>query len=154
MVDKNKKNLGMVDVSTKETTKRIAIATSQLKLSKDAYNILIKKGSPKGDVFETAKIAAILAAKETPRIVPLCHPLALSKVKVDFKRDAKTYSVTTIVEVVCLGKTGVEMEALTAASAASLTIYDMMKWAGQNMVIAKTQLLQKSGGKSGDYKRR
>jgi len=142
---------GMVDVSAKEITKRIARAVSTITMSPKAFKALIKEGSPKGDVFETAKVAGIMAAKSTPDIIPMCHPLALKKVTVTFETDQKKHQVVTKTEVVCLGQTGVEMEALTAASVASLTIYDMMKWADRGSVISETKLMHKSGGKSGDY---
>lgn len=150
-INKRKQIDGMVDVSKKRVTKRTARAMSVITMSKKSFAALIKEGSPKGDVFETAKIAGIMAAKSTPVIIPMCHPLALKKVTVTFKTDKKRYQVTTTTEVVCLGQTGVEMEALTAASVASLTIYDMMKWADKGSVISETKLLHKSGGKSGDY---
>ena len=104
-------------------------------------------------MFETAKIAGIMAAKSTPAMIPMCHPLMLSKVKVICKVEKIKRQVVTTSEVVCQGKTGVEMEALVAASVASLTIYDMMKWADKGSVISETKLLHKSGGKSGDYNR-
>ena len=142
---------GMVDVSAKEVTKRVARAASTIKMSPKVFKALIEDGSPKGDVFETAKIAGIMAAKLTPTIIPMCHPLMLNKVKVTFKIEKAKRQVITTAEVVCLGRTGVEMEALTAASVASLTIYDMMKWAGKGSVVSETKLLHKSGGKTGDY---
>jgi cyclic pyranopterin monophosphate synthase len=149
---KTKKRIdGMVDVSTKEVTRRVARATSKITMSHKAFTALMGGGSPKGDVFETAKIAGIMAAKSTPAIVPMCHQLALNKVKVTFDINTKLRQVTANAEVVCLGRTGVEMEALTAASVASLTIYDMMKWADKGSVISETKLVHKSGGKSGDY---
>ena len=139
---------GMVDVSGKKVTKRVAIASGRICLSKPAYEALIKKGSPKGDVFDTAKVAGIQAAKETSRIIPFCHPLPLNKVSVSFEPNARTKSILIRSEVICLGQTGVEMEALTAVSAAALTIYDMMKWADQTMVISEIKLEEKTGGKS------
>ncbi len=142
---------GMVDVSGKAVTKRIARAISTIIMSSKAFKALIEGGSPKGDVFETAKIAGIMAAKSTSDIIPMCHPLALKKVTITFKIDKKKNQVISAAEVICLGQTGVEMEALTAASIASLTIYDMMKWADKGSVISETKLLHKSGGKSGDY---
>jgi len=151
MASKAKHIHGMVDVSAKAVTKRIARAVSTITMSPKAFKALIEGGSPKGDVFETAKIAGIMAAKSTPEIIPMCHPLALKKVSVTFKIDKKKNQVVSVAEVVCLGQTGVEMEALTAASIASLTIYDMMKWADKGSVISETKLLHKSGGKSGDY---
>lgn len=150
-INKRKQIDGMVDVSKKRVTKRTARAMSVITMSKKSFAALIKEGSPKGDVFETAKIAGIMAAKSTPAIIPMCHPLALKKVTVTFKTDKKRCQAITTAEVVCLGQTGVEMEALTAASVASLTIYDMMKWADKGSVISETKLLHKSGGKSGDY---
>jgi len=143
---------GMVDVSGKKITKRIARAQSMVDLSPKAYKALIGGESPKGDVFETAKLAGIMAAKLTPEIIPLCHPLQLNKVSVSFKTDDKSHRITVLSEVVCSGQTGVEMEAMTAASVASLTIYDMMKWADRGATISQTKLTYKSGGKSGEYK--
>jgi len=151
MTKENKKIYGMIDISSKEITKRVARALSTITMSQKAFTALIKKGSPKGDVFETAKIAGIMAAKLTSTIIPMCHPLSLNKVTIRFKIDKKKHCVETLSEVVCLGRTGVEMEALTAASVASLTIYDMMKWADKGSVISETKLVHKRGGKSGDY---
>ncbi len=144
---------GMVDISEKDVTKRIARASAQIQFSAEAFGVLMEKGSPKGDVFETAKVAGIMAAKSTPDIIPLCHPLMLDKVKVNFEKDMENYIVTAVAEVVCLGRTGVEMEALTAVSVAALTIYDMMKWKDKGMVISEVKLMHKSGGKTGDYDR-
>ena len=148
-----KQTQGMVDISQKTPTKRTATASATLKFSKSAFKILITKGSPKGDVFETAKVAGIMAAKATPRIIPMCHPLALNKVSIDFKIDKKKSSLRILSEVSCFGRTGVEMEALTATSVAALTVYDMMKWADKAITISAVKLLSKSGGKSGDFKR-
>jgi len=148
---KKRKINGMVDVSDKKITRRIARAISTIRMSEKAFLALVKEGSPKGDVFEIAKVAGIMAAKSTPQIIPMCHALALQKVALAFKVDMKKHQVITTAEVVCLGQTGVEMEALTAASVASLTIYDMMKWADKGSVISETKLLHKSGGKNGDF---
>ena len=142
---------GMVDISEKNITKRTARASAHIQFNAEAYAVLMDEGSPKGDVFETAKVAGIMAAKSTPNIVPLCHPLMLNKVKVTFEKDSQNHRITVLTEVVCLGRTGVEMEALTAASAAVLTIYDMMKWKDKGMIISEIKLLHKSGGKTGDY---
>lgn len=142
---------GMVDNSEKEITKRVAVATGVLAMSKTAFKILMKDGSPKGNVWESAKIAGVIAAKKTPDLIPLCHPLELNNVKVDFETDAKKCLVKSRVEVVYVGRTGVEMEALTAVSASLLTIYDMMKWADKEMVIEDIKLIHKSGGKSGTF---
>lgn len=143
----------MVDISAKVATLRTARATAQILMGKKAFEALVSGGSPKGDVFETAKIAGIMAAKATPAIIPLCHPLELSKVKIVIETSPKDYSVAVTSEVVCNGRTGVEMEALTAASVAVLTIYDMMKWADQDMVISQVKLIHKSGGKGGTFNR-
>jgi cyclic pyranopterin monophosphate synthase len=145
---------GMVDISDKAVTKRRAVATATITFEKNAFDLFIKQGSPKGDVLETAKIAGIMAAKSTPSILPLCHPLALDKVKVTFEVIRPKRAVVAAAEVVSTGKTGVEMEALTAVSAACLCIYDMMKWAGQTMTISQIELLHKSGGKSGTFERK
>ena len=152
-MNKNKQCLGMVDISDKTITKRIAVAQGTIFFKPKAYATLIKDGSPKGDVFETAKIAGIMAAKSTPSIIPLCHPLTLEKVRINFEKNASKKTVTVIAEVLCSGKTGVEMEALAAVSAACLTIYDMSKWMGQDMTISNVRLIHKSGGKSGDFNR-
>jgi cyclic pyranopterin phosphate synthase len=142
---------GMVDISDKSVTKRRAVATATVTFDPKAFNLFVKEGSPKGDVFEIAKVAGIMAAKSTPSILPLCHPLPLDKVKVIFEIQKSKRAVIVNAEVISTGKTGVEMEALTAASAACLTIYDMMKWTGQTMVISQVRLLHKSGGKSGTF---
>ena len=144
---------GMVDISDKAVTKRRALATATITFEKKAFGLFLKQGSPKGDVLETAKIAGIMAAKQTPSVLPLCHPLVLDKVKVTFEIQKSKRALTAAVEVISTGKTGVEMEALTAAAVVCLTVYDMMKWAGQGMTISKVQLIHKSGGKSGTYER-
>jgi cyclic pyranopterin monophosphate synthase len=154
VVSKSNQCNGMVDISDKMVTKRRAVASATITFEKSAFELFIKQGSPKGDVLETAKIAGIMAAKSTPSILPLCHPLALDKVKVAFEIQKSKQAVVATVEVISTGKTGVEMEALTAASAACLTIYDMMKWAGQTMTISNVMLLHKSGGKSGTFERK
>ena len=148
---RRKQKDGMVDISAKEITRRVARAESTIQMSPKAFKALIKDGSPKGDVFETAKVAGIMAAKATPAVIPMCHPLALDKVAVTFQVDKTKRQVKTTAEVICFGKTGVEMEAMVAASMAALTIYDMMKWADKGLVISETKLLHKSGGKTGDY---
>src|SRR5580693_6287677 len=122
--------MGMVDISDKQITKRVACAEGMIVFSAKAYKILIKQGSPKGNVLETAKIAGIMAAKNTPSLLPLCHPLFLEKVSITFEMLKSKNTIKVISEVSCSGKTGVEMEALSAVSAACLTIYDMMKFTG------------------------
>ena len=143
----------MVDISDKSVTKRRAVAEGGIVFSSKAYQTLMKQGSPKGDIFEKAKLAGIMAAKNTSSIIPLCHPLNLEKVKVNFEKLPSKKTVKVIVEVLCTGKTGVEMEALAAVSAACLTIYDMSKWMGQDMTISNLRLIHKSGGKLGVYQR-
>ena len=142
----------MVDISQKSITKRVAVATATVRMSAQAFKTLLTKGSPKGDVFETAKVAGIMAAKSTPNIIPMCHPLELSKISVSFRSDKKKNSIHVTSEVSCFCRTGVEMEALAAVSVAALTIYDMMKWADKGIVISNIKLLSKTGGKNGDYR--
>jgi cyclic pyranopterin phosphate synthase len=145
---------GMVDVSHKDITKRVAVASSKITLSPGAFQKLIKGQSPKGDVFEAARIAGMMAAKSTATVIPYCHSLSLSHVNIRFETDQRHHTVRSLAEVVCLGQTGVEMEALTAACVASLTIYDMMKWADKTMVISDVKLLKKTGGRSGNFQRK
>lgn len=141
----------MIDISQKASTQRRAVAVGYITLKPKAFKLLIAKKSPKGDVFEAAKIAGINAAKLTPAVLAYCHPLNLEKIKLQFEILKTKYAIKVTAEVLCTGKTGVEMESLSAVSAACLTIYDMMKWAGQGMVISNIALAHKSGGKSGDY---
>ncbi len=143
----------MVDISPKDVTVRRAVAQGMITLSVLAFKALITGRSPKGNVLETARIAGIMAAKSTPVLIPLCHPLVLEKVKVECVPLKNKHAVLVTAEVLCSGKTGVEMEALTAVSVSCLTIYDMMKWAGQDMVIFGIRLMHKSGGKSGTFDR-
>jgi len=145
--------MGMVDISEKSITKRVACAEGKITFLPPAFKILLKQGSPKGNVFETAKIAGIMAAKNTPALIPLCHPLSLEKVSVTFEILKSKNTVKVFSEVLCSGKTGVEMEALSAVCSACLTIYDMMKFSGQGITISDIRLVHKSGGKSGVYQR-
>ena len=144
---------GMVDVSVKNITLRTAKASSSIVLGAKAFQTLKEGTCVKGDVLATAKVAAITAVKSTPAIIPMCHPILIEAVDVEFKLNKKERSVTTFVTVKSSGKTGVEMEALVGAAAASLTIYDMLKYTGRDMIISETKLLEKTGGKSGSYKR-
>ena len=144
---------GMVDISGKDITVRTATASGCITLGQESFDILKTGTCIKGDVLETAKIAAINAVKATPSIIPMCHPIPTEAVKVEFATDEASKSVCVTVKVKSSGKTGVEMEALTGTSAACLTIYDMLKYKGKDMVISQIKLLQKTGGKSGDYKR-
>ena len=144
---------GMVDVSVKNITVRIAKASSSIVLGDEAFKTLKEGTCLKGDVLATAKVAAVTAVKSTPAIIPMCHPILVESVDVEFELNEQEKKVTTIVKVKSSGKTGVEMEALVGASAASLTIYDMLKYQGRDMIITETKLLEKTGGKSGNYKR-
>jgi len=144
---------GMVDISGKEVTQRSATATGCVLLGDEGFEVIERGQCPKGDVLEVAKVAAINSVKATPWLIPMCHPILIEGVVVDFEMDAANKSVCVNVQVKSSGKTGVEMEALAGASAACLTIYDMLKYKGKDMVISQIKLLTKTGGKSGDYKR-
>jgi cyclic pyranopterin phosphate synthase len=142
----------MVDVTEKLVTSRRAIAESFIRLS-PATLVLLNKGKlPKGNALETARLAGIMAAKKTPDLIPLCHPLLLTHV--DVEATASSAGVKFSASVSCAGNTGVEMEALTAAAIAALTLYDMVKAVEKGATIEKVRLLEKSGGKSGHYRRR
>jgi cyclic pyranopterin phosphate synthase len=140
----------MVDVGGKAVTVRRAVARGRVLMSAEALE-LVRKGSKKGDVLQVARIAGIQAAKRTSELIPLCHPLALDSVKVDLSIDDGGVEITATVR--CTGRTGVEMEALMAASVAALTVYDMVKAVDRAMVIESVALLEKSGGRSGHYLR-
>ena len=144
---------GMIDISRKEITQRSATASGRVVLGEELFEVLRRRQCPKGDVLETAKIAAINAAKATPSLIPMCHPILIEAVEVDFAMGEAQKSISVNVKVKSSGKTGVEMEALTGASVACLTIYDMLKYKGKDMVISEIRLMEKSGGKSGNYKR-
>ena len=142
----------MVDVSEKDTTPRAALAESWILMQPETLDLIVSGSAPKGDVLATARIAGILAAKRTSELIPLCHPIALTSVTVDLIACPPD-RVHVLAEVRCNEKTGVEMEALTAASVAALTIYDMCKAVDRGMEILCTRLLKKSGGKSGLFER-
>jgi cyclic pyranopterin monophosphate synthase len=144
---------GMVDITDKDVTLRTARASGVIRMSSEAIRALENGQSPKGSVLDTARVAAVMAAKATPAIVPMCHPLELGKVMVDFSVDRKKSLIRIFVEVNYRGRTGVEMEALMAVSVAALTIYDMMKWKDPSMKITDVALDYKSGGKKGIYQR-
>ena len=148
-----KDSKGMVDISGKDITVRTATATGCVVLGEDVFEVLRQGQCPKGDVLETTKIAVINAVKATASIIPMCHPISIEAVKVDFVTDEESKSVFVNVKVKSSGKTGVEMEALFGASAGCLTIYDMLKYKSKDMVIREIKLMEKSGGKSGTYKR-
>ncbi|MFQ5770129.1 MAG: cyclic pyranopterin monophosphate synthase MoaC [bacterium] len=139
----------MVEVTEKSDTKRQAIARGFIQLSKAVIDLIHAKKLPKGDPLETARIAGIMAAKKTHELIPLCHPLLLTNVEVDLQLTTDGIEIES--KVVCVGKTGVEMEALTAVSVAALTIYDMCKAVDKHMRIGNVYLAQKSGGRSGTF---
>lgn len=141
----------MVDVSDKQITKRRAIASGKILMNEKTLEVLQNQTNPKGNPFEIARIAGIMAAKQTANLIPLCHQLPLSKV--DVKTELKDYGVYLEAEVITNSNTGVEMEALTAISIAALTIYDMCKAVQKDMQITEIQLESKEGGKSGEFKR-
>jgi cyclic pyranopterin phosphate synthase len=144
----------MVDVSGKEATVREARATARVVMQANTLQQIIDNNLKKGDVLATARIAGIQAAKKTADLIPLCHPLALSKVAVDFEIDQPGNAILVTSYCKLTGQTGVEMEALTAASVAALTIYDMCKAIDMGMVIEQVCLLEKSGGRRGHYQRK
>ncbi|GLI93133.1 cyclic pyranopterin monophosphate synthase MoaC [Methylocystis echinoides] len=143
----------MVDVSAKADTKRIARARGRVVMAPETLALAVAGQAKKGDVFGVARIAAIMAAKKTSDLIPLCHPLPLSSVSVDIVADESLPGLRVAVEAGVTGKTGVEMEALTAVSVACLTIYDMLKAVDRAMRIEGVELVEKQGGKSGDWRR-
>ncbi|MCD4781921.1 MAG: cyclic pyranopterin monophosphate synthase MoaC [Candidatus Omnitrophica bacterium] len=153
MRKKEERPSGMVDVSHKKATKRIARAAGQISLSSSALEVLATNSAPKGDVLATAKVAGIMAAKRTSGIIPLCHPLELNHIHMSFSVDNQKAIVNIFSEVSYQGRTGVEMEALTAVSVAALTIYDMLKGIDPRMCISGICLLEKKGGTKGTFKK-
>jgi len=141
----------MVDVSDKDATERQAAAEAIIVLSEEAYDAAVSGTGPKGDVLAAARIAGIMAAKKTSDLIPLCHPIAITKAGIDFEPQADRHALRILATVKTLGQTGVEMEALTAASIAALTVYDMVKAVDRGAVIEAVRLVSKSGGKSGAY---
>ncbi|HHT9121082.1 MAG TPA: cyclic pyranopterin monophosphate synthase MoaC [Candidatus Hypogeohydataceae bacterium YC41] len=140
----------MVDVSQKEATERLAIAQAKVTMKPETLRLILDKKVAKGDVFEVARIAGIMAAKRTGELIPLCHPLSLTSIKIDFSNNGlDTVEIQSEAKIVA--QTGVEMEALVAASVAALTIYDMCKAVDRAMVITDVHLVKKSGGKSGEF---
>lgn len=143
----------MVDISDKTVTKRSATAQALLEVPENIYQGITEGTVKKGDVLAVAQVAGIMAAKNTHQIIPMCHPLSLSGVDVSFEWNLDNgYILVIQATVKTTGKTGVEMEALTTASAVALTVYDMCKALDKGMIIRETKLLEKSGGKSGDFK--
>ncbi len=143
----------MVDVSEKSDTKRVAIASGKITMSKEAYEAIIGNVVKKGPVLQTAVIAAIMGTKKTSDLIPMCHPLLLTGINCDIQENSEENSFKLFVTAKLNGQTGVEMEALTGVSIGLLTIYDMVKAIDKSMVISNIQLEEKSGGKSGDFKR-
>ena len=147
----NSGNARMVDVSEKNKSERVAIAVSKIKVSKETLE-LIKEGKiGKGDVLGVARVAGIMASKQTSNLIPMCHPLMISRCNIDFEINDEENSIEIKATVKIVDKTGVEMEALTAATISALTIYDMCKAIDKRMVIECTHLLKKTGGKSGEF---
>jgi cyclic pyranopterin phosphate synthase len=140
----------MVDVGEKPDTERVAVAKGEVNMRPETLRLIAEKGVPKGDVLAVAQVAGVMAAKRTPDLIPLCHPLLLTKVDVAFHVDEERSCIEITATVRCRGKTGVEMEALTAVSVAALTIYDMAKAVEKTMRISNVRLVRKSGGKSGE----
>jgi cyclic pyranopterin phosphate synthase len=141
----------MVDVGSKPVTSRRAVAESTVRMRPETLTTLVDAGGPKGDAFVTARLAGIGAAKRTAELIPLCHPLPLDRVDVDLTADADAGTVAIRAEVAATARTGVEMEALTAASVAALTLYDMAKALQRDIVIESVRLVEKSGGRSGEF---
>ena len=141
----------MVDVGGKDVTERVAVAVGRILVNEQCFHMIKTGGHKKGDVLGTAQIAGIMAAKKTPDIIPMCHPIMITGANIRFNLNEEDLAVEIEATVKCSGVTGVEMEALTAASAAALTIYDMCKAVQKDMVIDQIHLVSKSGGKSGDF---
>lgn len=139
----------MVDITNKPDTQREAVAKGMVRMQTSTLDQLKKDKMPKGDVLTTAQLAGIMAAKQTPHLIPLCHPIPIGDIKVEFNVDEKNSTVEITTTVKSIGKTGVEMEALTATAVAALTIYDMCKAVDPGMNIENIRLIKKSGGKSG-----
>jgi cyclic pyranopterin monophosphate synthase len=144
-------NAQMVDVSDKEVTERTATAGASITMQPETLALIQEGRAKKGDVLGTARLAGIMAAKKTSDLIPLCHPLAMSSVTVDLVCDSARNAVDITATCKLKGRTGVEMEALTAASVAALTVYDMCKAVDRGMVISEVKLLHKAGGKSGEF---
>ena len=142
----------MVDVGDKPDTERVAIARGEVTMRPETLRLIADKGVPKGDVLAVAQVAGIMAAKRTPDLIPLCHPLLLTKVDVGFRVDERSSIIEITATVRCRGQTGGEMEALTAVSVAALTIYDMAKAVEKTMRIGNVHLVYKGGGKSGEWR--
>lgn len=144
----------MADVSYKDATLRTAAATAKVLVNRETFELIKEGRLAKGDVLGTAQIAGVMAAKKTPDLIPMCHPIQITAVDIDFELDEKEPAVNIEAIVKCSGVTGVEMEALTAVSVTALTVYDMCKSVQKDIEITDIRLLSKTGGKSGDYSRK
>ena len=144
----------MVDVSAKGETLREAVAAARVTMRPGTLRLILDRKVSKGDVLGVARVAGIMAAKRTPELIPMCHPLDLSSVEIDLTPDQKTSSIAITATVRIFGRTGVEMEALMAAAAAGLTVYDMCKSVDRAMTVTDVRLLRKTGGKSGTFERK
>ena len=142
----------MVDISSKQTSQRTATASATVHLGRAGFDALAAGSNAKGSVMDTARLAGIMAAKRTSDLIPLCHPISLAHVSVDFFEQPENYAVDIKATATCTAATGVEMEAITAVSVAALTVYDMCKAAHKGIVISDIRLLMKSGGRSGVWK--
>ena len=151
-IDKNGR-VRMVDVTEKEPTVRVAVAGGTVSMKPETFRMIRDQKVKKGNVLETARIAGIMAAKKTSELIPMCHPLSLTHVQIDFEPDETNSRIRIEASVRTIDQTGVEMEALTAVSVAALTVYDMCKSYDREMTVSNIQLLEKSGGKSGSYRR-
>ena len=143
----------MVDVGEKDPSRRTAVAGARVLLNRDTFQLIQSGGVKKGDVLTVAQIAGVMGAKRTPDLIPMCHPILIDGIDLSLSLDEERCSVEIIARVSCDGRTGVEMEALTAASVAALTVYDMCKAVQRDMVISDIRLLSKSGGVHGDFVR-
>lgn len=143
----------MVDVGEKPPTRRTAVAGARVLVSRETFDLICSGGMKKGDVLTVAQVAGVMGAKRTPELIPMCHPILVDGIDLDLSLDEKTCSVEIRATVSCDGRTGVEMEALTAASVAALTVYDMCKAVQKDMVISDIRLIDKKGGVHGDYHR-
>ena len=143
----------MVDVGEKDPSRRTAVAAARVLLNRDTFRLIRSGGVKKGDVLTVAQIAGVMGAKRTPDLIPMCHPILIDGIDLSLSLDEERCSVEITAKVSCDGRTGVEMEALTAASVAALTVYDMCKAVQRDMVITDIRLLSKSGGVHGDFKR-
>ncbi|HOA82434.1 MAG TPA: cyclic pyranopterin monophosphate synthase MoaC [Thermodesulfovibrio thiophilus] len=144
----------MVDITGKPITERVAVIEGFVKMKPETLELILNKEIAKGDVFQVARLAGIMAAKMTPHLIPLCHPLPITSVEIDFEPDIKNSQVKIKTTVKTSGQTGVEMEGMVATSIAALTVYDMCKAVDKEMIIGEIKLIYKSGGKSGEFIRK